>query len=245
MASYTCPRYQRSELAAADLSAKQFYYVADDGTGKYNVAGSVNGQIGAGFLLNNPEANEACEVATVGGGAKGVAAETISAVYTELKALSTGKVAPALPGDLVIAIAMETAAVDDVFEVMPVYYPKAVSPVVFQSASDLTSGQYLYVGDSSGDIDVVGDATGAIGYGFLMNAPDSGEDAVINGPGQPFAKGISGAAFSIGVELLSDANGKMIAATTAGDIVVAIALGAATGADETINVIPVLYRKHA
>ncbi len=232
-------------LAAVDLSAKQNYYVADNGSGKYNVSGGINGAVGGGFLMNAPEADEFCEVASTGGGAKGIAAETISAAGLELKANALGTLALALPGDTVIAISIETAAAGDVFEVLPVYYVKAPSPVVFQSAADLTSGQYLYVGDSSGDIDVVGGETGAIGYGFLMNAPDTGEDAIINGPGQPFAKCISGASFSIATELLSNASGKAIAATVAGDIVVGISLAAATGADETIDVIPVFYRKHA
>ena len=245
MSSYSEPRYIKSLLAAVDLSAKQFYYVADNGSGKYNVAGSVTGAVGAGFLMNNPEADEACEIAANGGGAKGVAAGTISAAMIELKANALGTVEPALPGDLVIAISMQSAVAADIFEVNPVYYIKGAAPVTFQAAADLTAGQYLYVGDSSGDIDVVGGATGALGYGFLMNAPDTGEDAVINGPGVPFAKGISGAAFAIQTELMNDAAGKLIATTAAGDIVVALSLAAASGADETINVIPVLYRKHA
>lgn len=245
MASYYTPRYNRSLLAAADLSDKQFYYVSDNGSGEANIAGGINGAVGLGFLMNNPEINEACEIATIGGGAKGIAAETISAALTELKADAAGKMAIALQGDIVSAIALETAAAGDKFELMPIYYVKTGVPVVFQSAADLTSGQYLYVGDSSGDIDVVGGATGALGYGFLMNAPDTGENAIISGPGQPFAKCISGAAFSIQTELRSNAAGKMEAATVAGDIVSALSLAAATGADETIDVIPVFYRKHA
>ena len=243
MASYQVPSFNKSLKAAVDLSAKQFYYVSDNGSELANIAGGINGAVGLGFLMNQPEANEECEIATTGGGAKGIAAETISAALTALKADANGKMAIALPGDIVSAIALQTAAVDDIFELRPTFYVKSAAPVVFQAAADLTSGQYLYVNNDSGDINVAG--ADERGYGFLMNAPDIGEDAVINGPGQPFAKCISGAAFSIDAELKSDANGKMIAATTADDPIVAIAFGAATGADETIDVIPVLYRKHA
>lgn len=243
MASYYTERFTRSLLAAVDLSAKQFYYVADNGSGKYNVAGSVVGQIGAGFLMNNPLADEACEVASNGGGAKAVASATISAAQIELKADDDGKALPALPGDLVIALSMESAAVGDIFEVNPVYYVKGAAPVTFQAAADLTGKQYYYVGDDgAGDIDVTGGATGAVGYGFLMNAPDTGEDAVINGPGHPFAKAISHDAISINDKLIALATGKVDAAVTpSGDKIIAIALSASTGADEIIDVLPVIY----
>lgn len=245
MASYACPRFTRSLQAAADLSAKQFYYVGDNGSGKTNIVGGIQGAVGFGFLQNKPLADEFCEIAANGGGSKAVAGTTISAAKLPLKANALGKLVPAVAGDIVVAISMEAAAVDDIFEVNPILYIAGSTPVIFASAADLTSGQYLYVGDSSGDIDVVGGATGALGYGFLMNAPDTGENAIINGPGYPYAKGISGAAFSIMTELMANANGKLIATTAAGDIVCALSLAAATGADETIDVIPVLYRKHA
>jgi len=244
MASHYTARYNRSLLAAVDLSSSQFLYVSDNGSGLANIAGGTNGAFGFGFLMNNPEANEACEIATIGGGAKGIAAETITLAagkVTELKADATGKMLNALPGDVVAAVALESAATDDIFEVMPVSYIKLAEPVIFQAAADLTSSQYYYVGDSSGDVDVTGGATGAVGYGFLMNAPDTGEDAIINGPGYPFAKAISHDAISVNDKLKALATGKMDATTTPGDIVVAIALSASTGADETIDVIPVLY----
>jgi hypothetical protein len=246
MSSYAIPRFTRSLLAAVDLSAKQFYYVADNGSGKYNVSGSAYGTIGGGFLMNKPLADEFCEVASTGGGAKAVAAATIATALTELKADADGKVIPALAGDIVIAIAMETAAVDDTFEVLPVYYRKSSPGLSILAGVDLTSATGLYVGDNgSGKADGVGGATGAIGYGFLANAPDTDEAAVIHGVGYATAEAISGAAIAGGgLELLSDANSKLQVATTAGDIVVAISTASAAGADEAITVIPVMYRKH-
>jgi len=363
MASYQKPRFNRSLLAAIDLSASQFLYVSDNGSELANIAGGINGAVGLGFLMNKPEAGEECEIATIGGGAKGVAVETISAALTELKADAAGKMAVALPGDKVSAIALQTAAASDVFELMPVQYFKSAGgisilaavdltssqglyvgdngsgklnvvggingavgygflanapdadesaivqglgnktalgiagatitgakiglksnalgkletalpgdivvaistasaslddsmsviptlyqknsvPIVFDAAADLTLKQYFYVGDSSGDVDVAGGLRGAAGYGFLMNVPDITEEAVINGPGMPFAKGISGAAFAIAAELKSNALGKLETALV-GDIVVAVALELASAADETIDVVPVLYVKPA
>ena len=364
MSSFMQARYTRTLLAAVDLSAKQYYYVANNGSDKYNVAGGVVGAVGAGFLMNAPEADEMCEIAANGGGAKGVAAETISAAGLELKANVLGTLENAVAGDVVVALSVQSAAASDVFEVNPVYYVKgsavpiallaavdltagtglyvgdngsgaanviggiqggvgygflvnapdtgetaiingpgfpsagaiaggtisgaklelkanalgklvaavpgdtvvaistasavaddsiSVIPVFYQkdsvpfaivAAEDLTSGQYLYVGDDTG-LKKVGGATGALGYGFLQNNPDTAESAIINGPGFPVSNAISGAAYAINTELMANAAGKLIATTAAGDIVCALSLEAASGADETLSVIPVLYRKHA
>lgn len=125
MASYYTPRYTRSLLAAVDLSAKKFHYVGENGSGKYNIAGGAAGAIGAGFLMNEPEINEACEVASIGGGAKGVAAETISGAEIELRANASGQMEVAdTAGDIVCAISKESAATNDIFELEPVLYRK-------------------------------------------------------------------------------------------------------------------------
>jgi len=248
MASFAIPRFTRTLPAAVDLSLKSFHYVADNGSGKYNISGGINGAIGGGFLMNAPLADEFCEVVSTGGGAKGIAAATISAAYIELKANTLGTLEPAVAGDIVVAISLEPAAVDDAFEVLPLYYYKESSaPVSLLSAADLTAGLGLYVGDNgSGAANVVGGAAGAIGYGFLANAPDTGEAAIIQGMGSKSASAVSGAAISgAQIELFSNALGKLEPSTTAGDIIVAISTASAAGADETITVIPVLYRKHA
>lgn len=246
MGSYTPPRQGRSQLAAVDLSEKQFYYIGDNGSGKYNVTGSATGAIGAGFLMNNPLANEACDIAANGGGAKGICAATISAAKIELKANALGTLEPALTGDTVIAISSESAAVSDVFEVNPVYYVKgAAAAITLAAAVDLTAGTGLYVGDNgSGAINVVGGTNGAIGYGFLANAPDILETAIIIGTGFPSANGIAGATIAgAKVELRSNALGKLETALP-GDIVVAISTAAAI-ADGAMSVIPTRYQKDA
>lgn len=125
MASYALPRYTKSMLAAADLSAKQFYFVGDNGSDAYNVAGGANGDFGAGFLMNKPSTGEMCEVASVGGGAKCVLSEAVTSVYTELKAVAAGTCDIAdTAGDVVVAVALQIGDIGDIIEVMPVLYRK-------------------------------------------------------------------------------------------------------------------------
>lgn len=248
MASYTPIRSTRSLLAASDLSAKQFYYVGDNGSGACAIVGSATGALGFGFLQNNPEAGEACVIGSIGGGSKAIAGAVISAAQLDLKANALGEMIPALPGDIVVAKSMESAADGDYFEVEPVYTVGKTTLLTMLAAADLSTKQYFYVGENgSGAYNVIGGTTGAIGTGFLQNAPAAvGDGCIINGVGYPFSKAISGAAISAAnVELMSNALGKLIPTTAAGDIVVAISTASAAAADETITVIPVLYRKHA
>lgn len=125
MASFAEPKLTKSLLAAADLSAKQFYFVAENGSNKYNVAGGATGAFGGGFLMNAPEANQACEVAGPGGGAKAVLSGTISNYYTELKATTGGTLVEAdTAGDIVCALALGTGVSGDIIEVLPLFYRK-------------------------------------------------------------------------------------------------------------------------
>lgn len=125
MASYQLPRYGRGLVAGADLSAKQYHYVKDDGTNSAVIAGGATGAIGAGFLENFPALGEECNIMTIGGGAKGVCAEIVSGPNIELKADANGQMVLAdTAGDIVCAISQEAAAVGDVFELLPVLYRK-------------------------------------------------------------------------------------------------------------------------
>lgn len=122
--SYAIPRYTKSLLAAVDLSAKQFYYVGENGSGAYNVAGAATGALGAGFLMNAPKINEACVVASIGGGAKGVLSGTVT-VELELKATTGGTLVEAdTAGDIVVAIAKSAGVSGDIIDIEPVYYRK-------------------------------------------------------------------------------------------------------------------------
>lgn len=125
MASYQIPVFGKVLPAASDLSEKQFHYVADNGSGKYSVAGGATGAIGAGFLQNVPLEDESCEVMTIGGGAKGVSSVIVSGPNIELKADAAGTLSPATTaGDYVSAISNEAAAAGSVFEIRPVLYIK-------------------------------------------------------------------------------------------------------------------------
>jgi len=125
MASFAKPRFTKSLKAAGDLDDKQFYYVGDNGSDEYAVAGHANGAIGGGFLMNKPLEGEFCEVASIGGGALGVAGEAVSGPNLELKAIADGTLNIAdTAGDVVCAISKESAATSDVFEVEPVLYRK-------------------------------------------------------------------------------------------------------------------------
>lgn len=124
MASYQPPVFNRSLVAASDLSSSQFLYVKNNGSDKAAIAGGATGELGAGFLMNQPELNQICEIATIGGGAKGIAAGTIT-VHLELKNDATGKMVEAdTAGDIVVAIANEAAVSGDTFSLTPVYYRK-------------------------------------------------------------------------------------------------------------------------
>ena len=124
MASYQKPVYSRGMLAEEDLFEKQFHYVGFGTTGAV-IKGGATGAIGAGFLENFPAIGSATNIMTIGGGAKAVAAEVVSAANLELRADANGQMAIAdTAGDIVVAISQEAAAISDKFEVRPVLYRK-------------------------------------------------------------------------------------------------------------------------
>ena len=79
----------------------------------------------------------------------------------------------------------------------------------------------------------VAGAGGGIGIAYKDHV--TGDDVAIKAYGNRFV-GISGAAFSAGAFLVSDASGKLIAAAAEDTRILAIAIGAATGADETVEI---------
>lgn len=125
MSSYQKPVFNKSLLAAVSLAAKQFYYVGENAAGAINVKGAAAGAIGMGFLQNTPLAGEACEIMTIGGGAKGVLSEAVTTYGTELKAIAAGTLDIAdTAGDIVVAISLDTGVSGDIIEVQPVLYRK-------------------------------------------------------------------------------------------------------------------------
>lgn len=101
------------------------------------------------------------------------------------------------------------------------------------AAADLTTKQFrVMTVNSSGQAAVAGATDLAVG--LLQNKPGSGQAATVAFGG--ISKAVAGGTVAAGARVTADANGAVIAATTAGDAVVGVALaGGAAG-----EIIPVL-----
>jgi hypothetical protein len=110
----------------------------------------------------------------------------------------------------------------------------------FVAGADLSSDKYKGVKHGSTEGEVVLAVAGDAEF-VLMNSPkagDAAECAMIGGG----AMVLSGAAFAIGAELSSNAAGKFITALS-GNKVIGLALSAAAGADEYVEIERVRYVK--
>lgn len=97
------------------------------------------------------------------------------------------------------------------------------------AGESLTAKQfYIVQQDASGNVEVGEGATDLL-LGVLQNAPDTGEQATYRFLGT--TKVIAGGTVAIGDWVTSDANGKAVATTTDGDIVIGKALQAAVASD--------------
>lgn len=120
--------------------------------------------------------------------------------------------------------------------------PQMISNI--KAGSDLSgaSNKYLAVKfDSNGD--VVLSTAGDAAIGFLFNLPTLGaavEVATLGGGGLA----ISAATIAAGVLVKSDANGKIVAATSANDLAIARTMKNSVAGD-VVAVQPVLVRIHA
>ena len=125
MSSYNKPKLLEGFKAGADLSAKLYHAVKiDTATGKIVLCGA--GERSIGFLMNKPLADDACEIASVGGGALGVSAATLAA-GVELKADASGHLVAASANlDKVVAISLESSVDNDVFSILPLIYEKSI-----------------------------------------------------------------------------------------------------------------------
>jgi hypothetical protein len=110
----------------------------------------------------------------------------------------------------------------------------------FTAAIDLSAKKYHGVKLDATEEQVTLAGAGEAEF-VLMNAPQAGEIAecaLIGGGAQVH----SGAAFALGAELASDANGKFITALSTNKVI-GIALSAAAGADEYVEIERVRYVK--
>jgi hypothetical protein len=112
--------------AAADLSAKQYYYVKKTTATAGNIAGGATGEFGAGVLMNKPQLNDPMEIAGVGNASVPIKlGGTISAIGTEIIANASGLgIAASAAGDIVIGIALNVGVSGDVIDMVPVAYRK-------------------------------------------------------------------------------------------------------------------------
>jgi len=104
------------------------------------------------------------------------------------------------------------------------------------AGEDLSSSQYYLVkldSTASGKPEVSLAGAGERVEGILQNAPESGElaDVLVEGDGQAVAAGT----FNGGLELASDANGKLVTAS-AGDYVIGTGREPSQAADHLVSV---------
>lgn len=95
-------------LAAADLTAKQHYFVAVNTDGKIAVAG--DGVAALGVLQNKPDSGEVADVGTLG--VTQVVAGGVVTAGDKVASDASGKAATATTGEYAIGIALGTTAGD-------------------------------------------------------------------------------------------------------------------------------------
>lgn len=123
-------------------------------------------------------------------------------------------------------------------------FNRSVTISNFKAGADLSasSNKYLAVKfDGNGDIVLAGAGDAAIG--FLMNLPELGKAAEVATLGGG-ALGVSAATIAAGTFVKSDANGKLVAATTNNDLAIARTMKSSV-ANDVVEVQPILLRIHA
>ncbi len=222
------PGQQISLEAGADLSAKQFFFVEVAADGQVDPAGA--GADADGVLQGKPAAAGRAAAIMLNGVSK---VSTGAAVARGALVMSdaSGQAVTATGGSKVLGKALEASGgANQVIKVL-LRNPGDLDTVVLISGADLSAKQNLFMAVASdGKIDPAGD--GVVTCGVLQNAPaavDLAAECKISG----LSNVISGAAFTAGDAIGSDANGKAITAAS-GDRIQGVALATASGADETI-----------
>jgi len=157
-----------SLIAAADLSAKQFYAIVINGDGNAAVGGA--GAECIGVLQNDPAIGKAASVMALGE-SMAIYGDTVTAGYG-LASDGNGKLIHAVAGDAIIAIAMEGGSVNEIRRV--ILLPKSAG--TFPAG---TQGDVLYYD---------GAAWTSLGVGtdkqFLKTQGAAADPAWANGVGQ-------------------------------------------------------------
>jgi len=104
----------KSFVAAADYSAKQYYAMKVSADGTITIASAATDAL-VGTLLNEPKSGEMGQIA-MSGTSKGFAGGTV-AIGDKLTADAAGKlIATTTANDSVIGVALESAVASDIFE---------------------------------------------------------------------------------------------------------------------------------
>ena len=114
----------------------------------------------------------------------------------------------------------------------------------FKAGADLSAESNMYLAVKfDGNDDIILALAGDNAIGFLFNLPKLGAAAEVATRGGG-ALGIAGGTFAAGDYLKSDANSKLVVATTAGDSVIAQAMKSAV-ANDVVSIQPITQRIHA
>jgi hypothetical protein len=113
-------------------------------------------------------------------------------------------------------------------------YETNIEAVTLPAAADLSSSQHRLLQVDTNGKAALATATSMV-VGILQNKPASGQAASLAYSG--VSKVLAGAAFAAGARITSDANGAAIAATTAGDSVIGVALQAAAASGDKVALI--------
>ena len=230
--SFQFPGMQITFEAGADLSTKQFFAVAIAADQQVDPSGA--GLQSVGVLQNKPSAAGRAATVMINGVTKASAGAAI-AVNDAVAAAADGQFVTAAPGDIVLGIALEAAAAADEIIAVLLGNSHSLDDVVsLVAGADLSTKQFLFMAVAAdAQIDPAGD--GVHTCGVLQNVPSAaGQVALCKIIG--ITSVISGAAFTAGDPIGSDAAGKCIEAVNP-HIVQGIALATAGGADETISLL--------
>lgn len=117
-------------------------------------------------------------------------------------------------------------------------YEVNIHPVSLVTAQDFTSSQFYVVDINSSGLAAIPTTPGAVAVGIMQDTPTSGVVGEVQPFGSPsISMAAAGAAFNNGAELMLDATGRLITATSGGHYVLARACAAAGAAG---NIVPVL-----
>lgn len=117
MASFPQPTNILNLPAAVDLSGNQYAAVT---LGSSGIGIALTDSKAIGFLMNKPQTGEVCEIASIGGGAKGIAGGAITQ-GDYLKVDSGNVVVANLPTDNIVGQALQDGVSGDVIAVLPLF----------------------------------------------------------------------------------------------------------------------------